>query len=133
MVEVLRLSIYTFNDLTWSFAIVQFERDEKCKLRYTLSRYGLGNLRKHIEDVFNVKVKSITLAQGEISYEDTTMPITYLRIELENYDQYLFEIYDESAYVMVNKDAKSAYEDIRRFVKSFIPNISMPKSLLIGL
>ena len=117
-----------------SYAIVQFEGNEIGILNKTLSNYDVTKLKSIIEEVLHVKVKSISLAKGRILYEDDLMPLTYLRIELDNNDQYTFEIYEESAYIVTNTNVKTSYEVLTKLIMRIAPGVKIRRrSSLISI
>jgi len=128
----LRLSIYTFNDLTNSYAIIQFEGKEINELLNKLISSGIDELKDEVEKVLNCRVKSLSLANGEMLYEGSKLPMAYLRIELDNSEQYSLEVYGESATVITNMNLSETYSKVIKLMRAFIPGVRIPKSRVLA-
>ncbi|HDN76058.1 MAG TPA: hypothetical protein ENG05_02900 [Acidilobales archaeon] len=124
----MRISIYSFNDLMRSYVILQFENGEVGVLNNVMRGYSVKDLRRVIEEALSAKVKSLSLAYGTMLYEDSEMSLTYMRIELDNNDQYTLEIYDESAYVITNVDIKTTYEVLTKLISKLAPMVKVRRS-----
>ena len=128
----LRLSIYTFNDLTNSYVIIQFEGKEINELLNKLLKGNVDELKNEVEGILNCKVKSLSLASGEMIYEGTKLPMAYLRIELDNSEQYSLEVYSESATVITNMNLSETYSRVIKLMRAFIPGVRIPKSRVLA-
>ena len=111
-----------------SYLILQFENGEVGVLNNVMRGYSVKDLRRVIEEALSAKVKSLSLAYGTMLYEDSEMSLTYMRIELDNNDQYTLEIYDESAYVITNVDIKTTYEVLTKLISKLAPMVKVRRS-----
>jgi len=111
-----------------SYVILQFENGEVGVLNNVMRGYSVKDLRRVIEEALSAKVKSLSLAYGTMLYEDSEMSLTYIRIELDNNDQYTLEIYDESAYVITNVDIKTTYEVLTKLISKLAPMVKVRRS-----
>ncbi len=111
-----------------SYVILQFENGEVGVLNNVMRGYSVKDLRRVIEEALSAKVKSLSLAYGTMLYEDSEMSLTYMRIELDNNDQYTLEIYDESAYVITNVDIKTTYEVLTKLISKLAPMVKVRRS-----
>ncbi len=77
-------------------------------------------------------MRSISFAQGKLLYENQFLEMVYLRLETDENNEYVFEIYDESAYASSNTDALTFYNKTINIVKHFLGEVELPKTRLIG-
>ena len=128
----MKLSVYGFNDLVGSFGILQFDENEIGKFHDVLLKTDIDGIRDIASKVFREHIRSISFAQGKLNYRDRVIDMVYLRLEVEDNRMYILEVYHESVFVYANTDAKQLYVDIIAFVKEFLKDIKLPRSLFIG-
>ena len=128
----MKLSVYGYNDLVGSFGVLQFENGEIGKFYEVLLEKGIEKIRSASVKIFGEDVRSISFGHGKLIYRDRTIDMVYLRFEVEDNRMYIFEVYRESVFVYSNTDAKQLYVDVIAFVKEFLKDIRLPKSLFIG-
>jgi len=128
----LKLSVYGFNDLVGSFGILQFDEDEIGRFYDILLKTGIDSVRGICSKVFGEDLRSISFARGKLIYRDRIIEMIYLRFEVEDNRMYIFEVYRESAFVYANTDAKQLYADVVAFIKEFLKDVKLPRTLFIG-
>ncbi len=120
----MRLSIYHFPNLPRSYAVLQFEGEEVGKVVKALA--GLGGASEAgelISKALSCRVRSVSLASGELIYRGMPLKMVYLRFELEDDREYVLEVYEESAMINSNTDAMEALRDIKALMKTVYPSL----------
>lgn len=128
----MKLSVYGFNDLVGSFGILQFDEDEVGRLYDVLLKVGINGIRNIGCKVFRDNIRSISFAEGRLIYRGREIEMIYLRLEVEDNRMYIFEVYRESIFIYANTDAKQLYVDVIAFIREFLKDIKLPRSLIIG-
>lgn len=131
MVLELKLSIYTFNDLTYSVAIIQFDGDEGARLFKKLHALSNNDLIDSIKGSWGSDIKSLSMAKGTLVYEGRPLDMFYLRVELHDGSMYIFEIYRDSMMVISNTDLLDLKDRIISMVKGLIGRIKLPKGKML--
>ncbi|OYT51579.1 MAG: hypothetical protein B6U73_01785 [Desulfurococcales archaeon ex4484_204] len=129
----MRLSIYSFNDLSRSYGIIQFEGSESGGLLNALRSLGLRGVRKVVSEVLGCNVKSLSLAFGDMFYEDRRYVMAYLKVELNDGETYLIEVYEDSASVISTEDALATRNVLINLISRLVPGVKLPKSFIVGI
>jgi len=117
-VGILKVSIYEFNDLTVTHAIIQFEGDEVGKLLKVLRGLDAHRLRRLVEDAFGREVFDLCLALGMLIHKDVNpLDTAYLRVEFDDGSYYTLEVYEESARLVSNSRLKQVYDFIKTLME----------------
>ncbi len=129
---VVKISVYSFTDLSRSYSIVQFEGDEIGRVLEKIIDMDTSLLKQLIEHAWGDSIRGLSIARGKLYYRDQELDMVYLRIELEENKQYIMEIYRESAMVISNTKTLEALSDIKKFMKTIEPGILDRKTMFIG-
>jgi len=114
-----KVSIYEFNDLTISHAIIQFEGGEVGKLLNTLRKLNASELRGLMETVFSKEVFDLCVASGKLLHKGVNvLEATYLRVEFDDGTYYSLEVYEESVRLVSNARLKQVYNFIKTLMKT---------------
>lgn len=127
----MKLSVFSFPDLTVSYGILQFDEGEDPSSK--VHELGEEGLKPLIEASLNAKVTALSVARGLHAYGAAKLSLTYLRVELEDGREYAFEIYGDSARSYSNTDAEDHYGAIVTLMKALIPELRLPRLRVIGI
>lgn len=122
--RILRISAYELNTNS-SHVIVQFEDNEIGNLNRKLRSFNLSALKEILRDSFRIDITSISLAHGAMIYRDKVLDMTYMRIELDDGSIMIFEIYNESAFILTNMNALESLAKVQRVLKCLDPNLRL--------
>ncbi|MEM4761343.1 MAG: hypothetical protein QW230_00010 [Thermofilum sp.] len=126
-----KLSVFSFPDLTVSYGILQFDAGEDPSSKvHELSEEGLKPL---IESSLKAKVTALSVAKGLHVYGAVKLSLTYLRVELEDGREYAFEIYGDSARSYSNTGAEDHYEVIVTLMRALVPGLKLPRLRVVGI
>lgn len=126
----MRLSVHYFTDLPRSYAVLQFEEGEEGGVLEALKSLvagGMGELTELVSRVLGSRVRCVSVAFGTLNYRGHELDMAYLRVELEDDREYVFEVYRDSAMINSNTDALRALEDIKRFMRALYPDLREPR------
>lgn len=133
MYSQLKLSIYRFTDLDRTFGIVEFDESEFNILERKLS-IGSESLLEKLKQLFNYEIKCFKYATGRMFCNGCWYTFYYIGVELNDYREYIFEVYPLSMLVIANTDVNDTREIIICFAKQFIgEKLKLPRGKLIGL
>ena len=80
-----------------------------------------------ISRVLGSRVRCVSVAFGTLNYRGHELDMAYLRAELEDDREYVFEVYRDSAMINSNTDALRALEDEKRFMRALCPDLREPR------
>ncbi len=120
----MRVSAYELNTYS-SHVIVQFENEEVGALNKRLKDLNPDMLRKVIGNALSTEVTSVSLAYGALMYRDKVLDMTYMRIELDDGSMMIFEIYNESAFILTNMNVLESVTKVQRVLKCLDPSLRL--------
>lgn len=127
----MKLSVFSFPDLTVSYGILQFDAGEDPSSR--VQELGEEGLKPLVESSLSVRVTALSIAKGLHVYGAAKLSLTYLRVELEDGREYSFEIYEDSARSYSNTGAEDHYEAIVSLMKALVPGLRLPRLRIVGV
>ncbi len=130
----MRLSVYHFKDIPRSYAVLQFEEGEVGKVLNEIKRIGDPSVIKSIaSEALSCELRGVSLAVGKLLYRGKPLEMVYVRLELEDDREYVFEIYEESAMIHSNTNAMEALNDIKKLMKAIYPGLRDRYPTLLGI
>lgn len=85
-----------------------------------LASLDVRKAKEIFEKICECEIKSISLSKGVMLYDNEEYRMVYLRVELEEGGEIVFEIYEESMTVISNMDIAETYTAAQDLMKYFI-------------
>ena len=114
-----KISLYLFNDLSRCYGIVEFTGSEVGLLLKGLSELDIREAKEVFEKIHGVKVKSLSLSTGKMMYDNEVYDMVYARVEYDDGNEVVFEVYRDSMTVISNTSIADTYVIVQELLRFF--------------
>ncbi len=85
----------------------------------SLSELDIREARKVFEKIHGVRVKSLSLSTGKMMYDNEVYDMVYARVEYDDGNEVVFEVYRDSMTVISNTSIADTYIIVQELLRFF--------------